>query len=112
MALHTENSEVFTDYLGNEIEDGMTIYVVRKKPFYTHMYGSDKWCTSTKTPKECWEVICEYKVYFDKDFNLLFATTIGKVRISESLKGLFKSIDFDSQCIAIKGISDRKETLK
>ena len=104
-----ENKKYF-DYLNNEIKDGMIIQHVVIKPFITQISVGDDPEDIINLPENIWNVISEYKVFHDEKYNTLFADLIdSEITISQSLESLLFKIDFERCCIAIKGISDKKD---
>lgn len=102
-----EETEYF-DYLGNKIDVGMTIQFIRTKSLFTKLTDSQNPNITFDVPENTWSVIYEAEVYFQKEYNMLYAK-IGNADFTfgESLGYLLDSAKKRNFCVAIKGISDK-----
>lgn len=105
-----EENKKYYDYLNNEIKDGMIIQHVQTKSSFSKMWGSGNPENVVNIPEKQWKVISEYKITFNKDYNMLFADLLHcEICISQSLNMLLEKLDLDRNCIAIKGISEKEQ---
>jgi hypothetical protein len=105
-----EETKKHFDYLGNEIKENMIIQHIQTKSSFSKMWGSSNPENVVNIPEQQWKVICEYKIRFHGDYNMLFADLMNcDVVISQSLDMLLEKIDLDRNCIAIKGVSEKEQ---
>jgi len=105
-----EETKKYYDYSNNEIKAGMIIQHIKTKSSFSEMWGSSNEKNVVNIPQQQWKVICEYKIRFNEDCNMLVADLLGCfVKISKPLKMLLEEIDLDRNCIAIKGLSDKEQ---
>jgi hypothetical protein len=102
-----------TDYLGNEIKEGMTIQVIETEPFFSKMTlcilhtgtGMREQVEDTVMfPDKWWHVKGEYEIVSIKD-KLFYEHKVGEMIWSTDISLLSFGLQ-TSDIITIKGVSD------